>query len=41
MADDNEADTDDRMFTFEVAKTLEQQEDVATRPGFVVSHPMM
>jgi hypothetical protein len=27
----------DRLFTFEVAKTNEQEEGVAVRPGFIVS----
>jgi hypothetical protein len=29
----------DRLFTFEVAKTNEQDEDVVVRPGFTVSMP--
>ena len=34
--DDNEEDSD-RLFTFEVAKTNEQEENVMFRPGFMVS----
>ncbi|KAF9228234.1 hypothetical protein BS17DRAFT_850512 [Gyrodon lividus] len=36
--EDNEDDTD-RLFTFEVAKTNEQEEGVSVRPGFKVRHP--
>jgi len=33
---DNEDDEMDRLFSFEVAKTLEQEENVTTRVGFNV-----
>jgi hypothetical protein len=36
-ADDEESD---RMYTFEVAKTMDQQENVSTRPGFRVTSPL-
>ena len=43
-SDNNEDDSDlddesDRLFTFEVAKTKEQEENVSMRPGFQVSPP--
>ena len=31
-------DDTDRLFTFQVAKTNEQEENVNVRPGFIVSH---
>jgi len=34
---DLEDDQTDRLFTFEVAKTNEQEEGVSARPGFTVS----
>jgi hypothetical protein len=37
--DEEGEDDDDRMFSFEVAKTKEQDEDVQSKPGFVVSPP--
>lgn len=33
---DVDEDASDRLFTFEVAKTKEQEENVTTRPGFQV-----
>ena len=33
---DDEEDESDRLFTFEVEKTKEQEENVTTRPGFQV-----
>ncbi|KAG8900671.1 hypothetical protein FRB99_005822, partial [Tulasnella sp. 403] len=38
-SDDSDDDFHDRFFKFEVAKTNEQEEDVAIREGFKVSHP--
>ncbi|KAG9001922.1 hypothetical protein FRB90_011463 [Tulasnella sp. 427] len=35
---DYEADVDDRLFKFEVAKTKEQEEAVHVKPGFTISH---
>lgn len=37
--DDDDDDDDHRMFSFEVAKTLEQDENVTCREGFNVSYP--
>jgi hypothetical protein len=34
--DDDDDDDSDRMFSFEVAKTKEQDEDVHSKPGFTV-----
>jgi hypothetical protein len=37
---DDDEDEADRMFSFEVSKTKEQDENVTAKPGFVVrSHP--
>jgi hypothetical protein len=39
---DEDEDDSDRLFSFEVAKTKEQDEDVQARPGFSVSlHPSL
>jgi len=35
--DEEDADQADRLFTFEVTKTNEQEENVVSRPGIVVS----
>lgn len=36
----DDEDEDDRLFTFEVAKTLEQEEGVKTSPGFKVIYSL-
>lgn len=36
MEEDQDQDESDRMFTFEVTKTNEQEETVTSRPGFKV-----
>jgi len=38
LSESDEDDTD-RLFTFEVAKTKEQEEGVSVRQGFEVCHP--
>lgn len=38
---DLDDDDSDRMFTFEVAKTHDQEENVVERPGFSVSEPVI
>jgi hypothetical protein len=41
LAHESEEENLDRLFSFEVSKTLEQEEDVTSRQGFTVCSPLL
>jgi len=41
VTQENEEEDFDRLFSFEVAKTLEQKEDIKSRQGFEVGVPFL